>query len=68
MADWLTPEARNVVLYMPPVHGMEMMRYGIFGHHMTPHFDYFYPLAFSAVCLAFGLLLCRRVRAKLVVE
>lgn len=68
MADWLTPTARAAVLYSPPVHGMEMMRYGIFGHHMTPHFDYFYPLAFSAVCLAVGLALCRRVRRHLVVE
>ena len=67
-ASWLTAEARHVVLYFPPVHAMEMMRYGIFGHHMTPHFDYFYPLAVSAVMLAFGLLLCRRVRRHLVVE
>lgn len=67
MADWLTPEARAVVLYSPPVHGMEMMRYGIFGHHMTPHFNWFYPLAFSAVCTVFGLALCRRVRRHLVV-
>jgi len=68
MVDWLTPEARNAVLYFPPVHAMEMMRFGIFGHHMLPHFDYFYPVAVSAALAAFGLLLCRRVRRHLVVE
>lgn len=68
MVSWMVPQARGVLLYSPPVHGMEMMRFGIFGHHMTPYFDYFYPLAVSAVFLAVGLALCRRIRRKLVVE
>lgn len=68
MASWLTPEARDFVLYSPPAHAMEMMRYGVFGYHVRPYFDYFYPVAVSAVLMAFGLLLCRKVRRTLVVE
>lgn len=64
----LTPEAAEVVLFSPPVHGMEMMRYGIFGPSIDPQFDFFYPLQFCLPCMAIGLLLCRTVRKKLVIE
>ena len=64
----LYPAAADVVLYSPPVHGMEMMRYGIFGPSINPQFDYVYPLAFSLPCVVLGLLLCRFVRRRLVVE
>lgn len=64
----LSPAAAAVVLWSPPVHGMEMMRYGIFGPSINPNFDYLYPLSFSLPCLALGLLLCRVVRGRLVVE
>jgi capsular polysaccharide transport system permease protein len=66
--DVLFPQAAEVVLYSPPVHGMEMMRYGIFGSSINPHFDYVYPLAFSLPCIALGLLLSRIVRKRMVVE
>jgi len=68
LAEWLTPAARNATLIFPPVHAMEMMRYGIYGHAITPHFDYVYPLIVNAALLSIGLLLCRRVRGMLVVE
>lgn len=68
MASWLTNDAREVVLYSPPVHGMEMMRGAIFGHRVTPYFDFLYPLAVSMILMAIGLFLCRRVRKTLVVE
>ena len=64
----LYPEAAAVVLWSPPVHGMEMMRYGLFGPGIDPHYDFVYPLKFSLPCLALGLLLCRVVRRRLVVE
>ena len=47
---------------------MEMMRYGLYGHAITPYFDYTYPLIVNAGLLAIGLLLCRRVRRILVLE
>ena len=64
----LYPAAAAVVLYSPPVHGMEMMRYGIFGPSIDPQFNFLYPLTFSLPCMAVGLLLCRVVRKRLVVE
>lgn len=60
--------AATAVLYSPPVHGMEMMRYGLFGPSINPQYDFVYPLAFSLPCMALGLLLCRIVRRRLVVE
>ena len=65
---WLTPQFADAVLWSPPVHGMEMMRAGIFGSAVDPHYDFFYPAAFSVVCMAIGLTLCRRIRRKLVIE
>lgn len=64
----LAPDARALLLYSPPVHGMEMMRYGVFGPSIDPHFDYLYPLAFCLPCIAVGLALCRIVRKTLVIE
>jgi capsular polysaccharide transport system permease protein len=57
-----------VALYSPAVHGMEMMRYGIFGPSIEPHYDYFYPIGFCLPLMALGLVLCRRVRKRLVIE
>lgn len=64
----LHPNAANAVLYSPPVHGMEMMRLGVFGPSIDPHFDALYPLEFSLPCVAIGLLLCRVVRRRMVIE
>lgn len=61
-------DAAAAVLYSPPVHGMEMMRYGIFGPSIDPQYDYLYPLKFILPCMVIGLLLCRRVGRRLVVE
>ena len=64
----LYADAANVVLYSPPVHGMEMMRYGIFGPSVDPQYDFLYPLKFILPCTLLGLILCRIVRRRLVVE
>lgn len=64
----LTPTVAEAMLYSPPVHAMEMMRYGIFGPSIDPHFAYFYPLAVCLPLAVIGLLLCRMVRRHLVIE
>jgi capsular polysaccharide transport system permease protein len=64
----LSQEAANIVLYSPPVHGMEMMRYGLFGPSIDPQYDYIYPLAFCLPVTVLGLVLCRMVRHRLVIE
>ena len=64
----LDEKVREIVLYSPPVHGMEMMRYGIFGPSVDPQFNYTYTIAFSLPCMALGLAMCRKVRKDLVIE
>lgn len=68
IVSWLTPTAQDVLYYAPPVHAMEMMRYGLFGDAIVPTYDFVYPLAFSVICMLIGLMLCRLVRRDLVVE
>ena len=68
MVSWLTPIFADAVMWSPPVHGMEMMGYGIFGDAVSPHYEFFYPLAFSLPLMAIGLVLCRRLRKTLIVE
>jgi capsular polysaccharide transport system permease protein len=64
----LSPKVAEIVLYSPPVHGMEMMRLGLFGPSINPQFDYLYPLTFCLPATMLGLTLCRIVRRRLVVE
>lgn len=68
MASWMTPSIREYLLYSPFVHGMEMMRKGLWGSTVTAYYDPVFPIAFSLVLLALGLALCRRVRQTLTVE
>lgn len=64
----LSDDTAALVLWSPPVHGMEMMRYGIFGPSIDPHFDLLYPFFFILPCILMGLMLCRIVRRDLVIE
>lgn len=68
MASWLTPGARDALLWSPLVNAAEMMRYGLFGDNVRPYYDVRVPLAWSMVLMVIGLALCRRVRRTLVVE
>ena len=68
MTSWLVPKAQEVMFWSPPVHAMEMMRAGIFGDLVQPHYDATVPIVFSMTCVLIGLALCRRVRRTLVVE
>lgn len=68
MASWLTPSAREVVLWSPMVNAMEMMRYGVFGNQVRPYYSWSVPLVASMILLPLGLVMCRRIRRRLVVE
>ena len=68
LTSWLAPNVRNVLLYSPPVSGMELMRYGIWGNRITPYYDIPYTIAVSLVMFLIGLALCRKVRRILIVE
>jgi len=68
MLNWLTPEAQKVVWFSPFVHGMELLRHGLFGSRVEAEWDVTIPLAASLVLMLIGLAMCRRVRRDLVVE
>lgn len=68
MASWLTPAAREVILWSPMVNAMEMVRYGLFGNVIRPYYSATVPLAGSILCLIIGLALCSHVRKKLAIE
>jgi capsular polysaccharide transport system permease protein len=66
--SWLAPKVREVLLYSPPVTGMELMRYGVWGGKITPYYDIPYTITVSLVMMLIGLALCRKVRRVLIVE
>jgi capsular polysaccharide transport system permease protein len=68
LTSWLSPNVRTVMLYSPPVTGMELMRYGIWGNQITPYYDIPYALAASLVLILIGLMFCRKIRRVLIVE
>lgn len=68
MVSWLTPSLQDIMMMSPMVNGVEMMRYGIFGDLVEPHFNVWNPLAVSGVLMIIGFSLSRRIRRILVVE
>jgi capsular polysaccharide transport system permease protein len=60
MVHWLTPAAREAVLWLPMVHGVEMLRSGWFGAAVQTYEDPVYLLGATLVLAAAGLLLVRQ--------
>lgn len=59
MVDWVPPSYRHLVLWVPMVHGTEMIRHGFFGAAVHTHEDPWYFATFNAVLLLIGLALVR---------
>jgi ABC-type polysaccharide/polyol phosphate export permease len=59
MVDWMPPYMRDIVLYLPMVHGLEMIREGYFGNVVRTHYDISYMAAANLVLTALGLFLLR---------
>jgi capsular polysaccharide transport system permease protein len=68
LTSWLAPGVRDVMLYSPPVSGMELMRYGIWGDKITPYYAISYSIITSLVLMLIGLALCRKIRKVIIVE
>ncbi|WP_428332602.1 ABC transporter permease [Novosphingobium sp.] len=68
MASWLSPTAREVVLYSPMVNAMEMMRYGLFGGSVRPYYNVWNPVGVSMGLAVVGFALINHVRRILTVE
>lgn len=52
MVEWLPPKLQAVVLYLPMVHGVELLRQGYFGDVVQTHYDIEY---MAEVCLVLTL-------------
>lgn len=59
MVGWLPPAAQEVVLYLPMVHGVEILREGYFGSTIRAHYDIAY---MAIICLSLTLLGLAQVR------
>jgi capsular polysaccharide transport system permease protein len=68
MVDWLPPPLQKAVLWVPMVHGVEMIRAGFFGNSVRPHFDLGYLSAVCLVLTTLGLAQSRIVSRELVPE
>jgi ABC-type polysaccharide/polyol phosphate export permease len=66
--DALPPDARDVVLLLPMVHGVEMLREGYYGAGFTAHYNLTYLVWFCALTTCVGLALTRSVARNVVPE
>ena len=68
MADWAPPQVREILLYVPFVHGVEMVRAGIFSEFIPTHYDAKYALMWGAIFNIFGLALIAGARDRIIVD
>jgi len=64
----LPQSAQDVVLYIPMVHGTEMLREGYFGNNVDTLYDTGYLVACTLVMMCLGLALSRRMADHVVPE
>lgn len=62
----LPPTFQEVVLYLPMVHGVELLREGFFGSKITPIYDLGYVLTFNLVLSVTALMFLRYVSRRVV--
>lgn len=68
MVDALPKLAQDVVLWIPMVHGVEIVREGYFGARARAHYDLSYVVPFSLVLSGLALLQVRKLAARVVPE
>jgi capsular polysaccharide transport system permease protein len=59
MVDWLPEKFQKVILYLPMVHGIEMLRGGYFGSLVKPHYNISYMIVSDMILMLIGLYLVR---------
>ena len=68
MVEWLPDVAQKIILYLPMVHGVEILREGYFGSAVHAHYDMSY-MGFISLCLTLlGLSLTREVGRRVTPE
>jgi capsular polysaccharide transport system permease protein len=60
MVEWLPKKLQNLVLYLPMVHGIELLRHGYFGDAVRTHYDIEYMAAICTVQTLSGMYLVRK--------
>lgn len=64
MVDWLPKAFQEVVLWLPMVHGVEMLRHGYYGAAVTTHYDLLYFSVVNSTLLLVGLILVRQAQER----
>lgn len=68
MIDWLPKAARDLIIWVPMVHGTEMIRHGFFGNAVRTYEDPLYFATVNAVMTLFGLALVLEAGRRVEVE
>jgi ABC-type polysaccharide/polyol phosphate export permease len=68
MVDALPESAQSVILYIPLVHGVEIVREGYFGAKARAHFDVSYVVPFCLVLTVLAMIEVRKLAARVVPE
>lgn len=68
MVSWLPASAREYIMFIPFVHGIEMVRAGVFGEFVATHYNVPYALTIGAVLNIMGLLIISASRDRIEVE
>lgn len=64
MVQWLPAQAQKVVLWLPMVHGVEMVRHGYFGNVVRTHEAPLYLIFFNMLLTLLGVALVRAAEGK----
>lgn len=68
MVSWLPSNVREVVMYIPFIHGIEMVRGGVFGEFVATYYNVPYALFVGAIMNIAGLLTISASRDRVEVE
>lgn len=60
MVDWLPPTAQKIVLFLPMVHGIELLREGYFGNLVKAHYNLSYAITICLIMTMFGLIFAKQ--------
>lgn len=61
MVHWLPPIARDIVLWIPMVHGVEMLRHGYYGNAIQTYESPMYLIVVNSFLLLLGLSLLKKI-------
>jgi capsular polysaccharide transport system permease protein len=64
MVAWLPGKMQEVVLWLPMVHGVEMLRQGYYGEMVTTHYDLLYMTIVNSILVLVGLVLVRQAQQR----